>query len=96
MTDVCVVPHSFPEMVAVAESKTPRVTLAILADIIAGGVPGVGVKNAQGPTCAYQGHRFLQVAIVFMSDEPQRRLAFFNRFWMNPELDLLVIPIIRR
>ena len=70
MTDVCVVPHSLPVMVAVPESKPPSVTLAILPDVVAGGVLGVRVKNAQGTTFAYQGHGFLYIASVFVSDQP--------------------------
>ena len=96
VTDVGVVLYAFPVVVAVPKSKPPGVTLTILTDIVAGGVPGVGVKNAQGATCTYQGDRFLQVAMVFMGDEPQRRLVFCNRFRMNPEPELLVSSVIRR
>ena len=96
VTDVGVVLYAFPVVVTVPESETPGVTLTIPPDIVAGGVPGVGVKNAQGATRTYQGDRFLQVAMVFVGDEPQRRLVFCNRFRMNPEPELLVSSVIRR
>ena len=53
-----IVSYPFPVIVAMPESETPGVTLAFLQGIIAGGVPGVGMKNAEGSAIAYQGHRF--------------------------------------
>ena len=96
MTDVRVVADSFPGVIAVPESKAPGVALAVLADIIAGGMPGVGVKNTKGSAFAYQGFGFFYNARVFVGDQPQRRLAFCNRFGVNPEPDLLVRPVIGR
>ena len=44
MTEVRVVADSFPGVIAVPESKSPGVMLAVLAGIIAGGMPGGGGK----------------------------------------------------
>ena len=59
-------------------------------------MPGVGVENTKGSAFAYQGLGFFCIALVFVGDQPQRRLAFCNWFGVNPEPDLLVRPVIGR
>ena len=53
-----IVLHPFPAIGAMPESEPPGVTLAVLQNIIAAGMPGMGMKNAEGPAVAYQGDCF--------------------------------------
>lgn len=54
------------------------------------------MENTKGSAFAYQGLGFFYIALVFVGDQPQRRLAFCNWFGVNPEPDLLVRPVIGR